>query len=210
MLILEINLFLQKLEFWFWRVFWPKSPFAEALFWLWLFGFGDSVMRHEMLGTDLHSDLADTGELLCLSDKQGEGDSFRLLSLHISKHKHSALSLAGPRPGAWEVCKQVCNGERNLTAPVTLTTATRARRPLPPDSVWPPSALCRALGSGLGLSQSHRGSWLSPELTRARGKSTFSVFSPLSLLQRIVNNITPPYIFCKLYNLFSTATYVAH
>ena len=167
-------------------------------------------MRHEMLGTDLHSDLADMGELLCLSDKQGERDSFRLLSLDISKHKHSALSLAGPRPGAWEVCKQVCNGERNLTTPVMLTTATRARRPLPPDGVWPPSALCRALGSGLGLSWSHRGSWLSPELTRARGKSTFSVFSPLSLLQRIVNNITPPYIFCKLYNLFSTVTYVAH
>ena len=120
-----------------------------------------------MLGTDLHSDLADIGELLCLSDKQGEGDSFQLLSLDISKYKHSALSLAGPRPRAWEVCKQVCNGERQRTAPVMLTTTTQAHRPLPPDDMRPLLVLCRALDSGLGAFQSQPGiliqSWLGQE-----------------------------------------------
>ena len=42
-----------------------------------------------MLGTDLHSDLADMGELLCLSDKQGHAGGGPL---------KGGLSEAGPAP----------------------------------------------------------------------------------------------------------------
>ena len=144
---------------------------GQICFFVFSFAFLLLLVVAFLLGTDLQSDLAECPcnreNCFVLVITKGWRHLLWLLSLELSKQKHSALSLADPWPGAWEIYKQVCNRERHLfTGPMMLTEATQAHWPLPPSDI---SVATVRTSQGIG------------QWTWAKGKATFNVFSPHSI-----------------------------